>query len=171
VDPRWRGRVTAIARHSLPRFLLLAGVGFAFDLALLTLLHRFTPLPNAASVTIAFWVTYALNFVLNRYFAFHANGRAVGPQLARFVPQVLGDYVLTLTAVLALHAIGLPLTVARIVAGGTNLVFNYALYRWWTFRRRSRLAPPTWVPVPIEARREASSRRPSPVPGRLYHGD
>jgi len=166
VDPRWRGRVTAVSRHSLPRFLLLAAVGFAFDLTLLTLLHWYTPLPNAAAVTIAFWVTYALNFALNRHFAFHADGHAVGPQLARFVPQVLGDYVLTLTAVLALQAIGLPLAVARVVAGGTNLVFNYALYRWWTFRRRSRAAVKPLVTVA----REGSSRSPSPVPGTPYRG-
>ncbi|MDQ7904726.1 GtrA family protein [Phytohabitans sp. ZYX-F-186] len=152
----------------MPRFLLLAGVGFTFDLTLLTLLHRLTPLPNAVSVTLAFWATYALNFALNRHVAFRAHGHAVGPQLARFVPQVLGDYVLTLTAVLALQALGLNLTVARIVAGGTNLVFNYVLYRWWTFRRRPRTAVlPT---VPIEAPREASSRRPSPVPGTPYRG-
>jgi putative flippase GtrA len=132
------------------------------------LLHRFTPLPNAVSVTLAFWVTYALNFALNRHIAFRAHGHAAGPQVARFLPQVLGDYVLTLTAVLALQAIGLNLTVARIAAGGTNLAFNYVLYRWWTFRRRSRtpVPPPT---VAIEAP-EATSRRPSPVPGTPYRG-
>jgi len=168
VGPRWRGRVTAIARHSLPRFLLLAAIGFAFDLALLALLHRLTPLPNAVSVTLAFWATYALNFALNRHFAFHAHGRAVGPQLARFLPQVLGDYVLTLTAVLALQAIGVPLIVARVIAGGTNLVFNYVLYRWWTFRRRTR--PAVLLTVAIEAPRRKSSRQPSPVPEMPYRG-
>lgn len=173
MGPRWRGRVTAVARHSLPRFLLLAAVGFTFDLTLLTLLHRLTSLPNAASVTLAFWATYALNFALNRHFAFHAHGRAVGPQLARFAPQVLGDYVLTLTAVLALQAIGLPLTVARVIAGGTNLVFNYVLYRWWTFRRRGRAAVLPTVAVDavaIEAPRRESSRQPSTVPGTPYRG-
>jgi putative flippase GtrA len=163
----WRGRVTAASRHSLPRFLLLSAVGFAFDLTLLTLLHRLTSLPNAAAVTLAFWATYALNFALNRHIAFGAHGRPMGPQLARFVPQVLGDYGLTLTAVLALQAIGLPLTVARVVAGGTNLVFNYVLYRWWTFRRRSRAAAAP--PVVTEAREE-SSRSLSPVPGTPYRG-
>ncbi|BCB79652.1 hypothetical protein GCM10022251_41110 [Phytohabitans flavus] len=144
-------------------------MGFAFDLGLLTLLHHFTSLPNAASVTIAFWVTYALNFALNRHIAFRAHERSVGPQLARFVPQVLGDYVLTLTAVLALQAIGLNLTVARIVAGGTNLIFNYVLYRWWTFQRRARTAAEP--EATIEESLGESSRSPLPVPGRPYHGD
>ncbi|MDG4826351.1 GtrA family protein [Asanoa sp. WMMD1127] len=123
-------------RHSLTRFLALAGLGFGFDLALLALLDAVTPLPSAATVSIAFWVTYALNFALNRTFAFHADGHGVRGQFARFAPQVLGDYVLTLVGVTALGALGVGLVPARIIAGGTNLVFNYVLYRWWTFRRR-----------------------------------
>ncbi|GAB3513112.1 hypothetical protein GCM10027575_29490 [Phytohabitans suffuscus] len=130
-----RQRLALLSEHPLPRFVALAAVGFAFDLTMLALLNRYTPLPDAATVTLAFWATYALNFVLNRRFAFQADEQAVGPQLARFMPQVLGDYLLTLTGVLALQAIGLPLITARIAAGATNLAFNYTLYRWWTFRR------------------------------------
>jgi putative flippase GtrA len=125
--------VRRLLRHSVTRFLGLAAVGFAFDLTLLGALTRYTQLPTAATVSIAFWVTYALNFTLNRYFAFEAHGRPVGPQLARFVVQVLGDYALTVAGVLALQRLGLPVIPARIVAAGTNLVFNYLLYRFWTF--------------------------------------
>ncbi|WP_203718633.1 GtrA family protein [Asanoa siamensis] len=129
----------------MTRFLALAALGFGFDLTLLAVLDATTPLPPAATVTIAFWLTYALNFALNRTFAFHANGHGVRGQLARFAPQVLGDYVLTVVGVTALGALGLGLVPARIIAGGTNLVFNYVLYRWWTFRRRPE--PP---PAPAE---------------------
>ncbi|MEV4537561.1 GtrA family protein [Asanoa sp. NPDC049518] len=130
-------RIVRLAyRHSVTRFLALAGVGFAFDLTLLAVLDAVTPLPAPATVSIAFWVTYALNFALNRTFAFHASGEGVRGQLARFAPQVLGDYVLTVAGVTALGALGVGLVPARIIAAGTNLVFNYVLYRWWTFRRR-----------------------------------
>ncbi|SNT63542.1 Putative flippase GtrA (transmembrane translocase of bactoprenol-linked glucose) [Asanoa hainanensis] len=133
-------------RHSVTRFLALAGVGFAFDLTLLAVLDAVTPLPPAATVSIAFWVTYALNFALNRAFAFHASGHGVRGQLARFAPQVLGDYVLTVAGVTALGALGIGLVPARIIAGGTNLVFNYVLYRWWTFRHRPE---PETGPAPV----------------------
>lgn len=136
---RWRRRIGVVTRHSLTRYLALAALGFGTDLTLLALLNHFTTLPAFATVTLAFWLTYALNFVLNRRFAFHAEHRALGRQVLRFLPQVTGDYVLTLTAVLALRSLGLNLTVARVVAGGTNLVFNYVLYRWWTFRRARRI--------------------------------
>jgi putative flippase GtrA len=124
------------ARHSLTRFLGLAALGFGFDLGLLAVLAATTPLPAPATVSIAFWVTYALNFALNRTFAFHAGGHGMRGQLARFAPQVLGDYALTVVGVTALGALGVGLVPARVIAGGTNLVFNYVLYRWWTFRRR-----------------------------------
>jgi putative flippase GtrA len=131
--------------HSLTRFLALAGLGFGFDLALLAVLDAVTPLPAPATVTIAFWLTYALNFALNRTFAFRAGGHGVRGQLVRFAPQVLGDYALTVAGVAALGALGVALVPARVVAGGTNLLFNYALYRWWTFRHR-----PAPAPVPPE---------------------
>ncbi|MFG1604968.1 GtrA family protein [Actinoplanes sp. NPDC049265] len=128
-------------RHSLTRYLALAGLGFAVDVGLLALLHRFTPLPSAAVVSIAFWLTYALNFVLNRRLAFHAERGPIGRQLVRFLPQVLLDFVLTLSAVLAFQALGLALPVARIVAAGANLTLNYVLYRWWTFRGTRKTSP------------------------------
>ncbi|GAA1543300.1 hypothetical protein GCM10009827_073680 [Dactylosporangium maewongense] len=130
-----RGRVVSVWRHPLVRFVAFAGLGFGFDVGLLLVLKAATPLPAFACVTIAFWATYAVNFVLNRYFTFDASHRAVGPQVARFVVQVLGDYALTVGAVLGLQALGVHLAVGRVAAGGTTLVFNYVMYRWWTFHR------------------------------------
>ncbi|MET7419703.1 GtrA family protein [Dactylosporangium sp. NPDC005555] len=132
------GRLLVVWRHPVVRFLAFAGLGFGFDVGLLLVLKYSTPLPAFACVTIAFWATYAVNFVLNRYFTFDAGHRAVGPQVARFVVQVLGDYALTVGAVLGLQELGVHLAIARVVAGGCTLVFNYVLYRWWTFRRPAR---------------------------------
>ncbi|GIF47973.1 putative flippase GtrA [Asanoa ferruginea] len=142
------GRASKIYRHSLTRFLALAALGFAFDLSLLAVLHAVTPLPTAATVSIAFWVTYALNFALNRKFAFHAERQSVRGQLVRFAPQVVGDYLLTLIGVTLFGALGMGLVVARVASGGTNLIFNYVLYRWWTFRRRPSASPVS--PPPVE---------------------
>lgn len=141
-----------ILGHSFTRFTGLAAIGFAFDLTLLALLNRFTPLPTAATVSIAFWVTYALNFTLNRYFAFEAHGHdhPVGPQVLRFVVQVLGDYVLTLGGVIALQRLGLNIVLARVGAGGTNLVWNYLLYRFWTFKDAKRADPQEPADRPVE---------------------
>lgn len=128
---RWAERVR---RHSFTRFAVLGLGGLVFDLALLALLVRFTPLPEAAAVTVAFFVTYGLNFALNRRFAFGAEGGHVGGQLTRFAPQLAVDYLLVVAAVEALTALGLGLLAARLLAAATNGAFNYCCYRWWTFR-------------------------------------
>ena len=130
-DASWLSRVY---RHSLTRFLAFSGFGLTFDLTVLALLDFLTPLPRLASVSIAFALTYALNFLLNRHFAFHAGHGAVSGQLGRFLPQVAADYVLVVFGVQLLLLTGMPLLVARVLSAFTNAVLNYCAYRWWTFR-------------------------------------
>ncbi|WP_336924164.1 GtrA family protein [Aquipuribacter sp. SD81] len=129
-----RARLLALYRHSLTRFLAFSAVGLSFDLAVLALLDATTPLPAQASVTVAFALTYALNFALNRWFAFDAAHGHVRGQLRRFLPQVGADYLLVVFGVTVLTALGLPLLLARLLSAFTNAVLNYTAYRWWTFR-------------------------------------
>jgi len=127
-------RLTRVYRHSLTRFLFFSGIGLSFDLTVLLLLQRYTPLPLWVAVTVAFVLTYALNFMLNRWFAFDAAHGHAGAQLRRFLPQVLADYLLVVFAVSLLVWLGLPVIVARTLSATTNAVLNYCAYRWWTFR-------------------------------------
>ncbi|MFC5381281.1 GtrA family protein [Aquipuribacter nitratireducens] len=127
----WLSRVQ---RHSLTRFLAFSAFGLAFDLTVLALLDAFTPLPRLASVAIAFVLTYALNFVLNRWYAFDAAHGHAGAQVSRFLPQVAADFLLVLFGVQLLLLTGMPLLVARVLSASTNAVLNYCAYRWWTFR-------------------------------------
>ncbi|MGF1663793.1 MAG: GtrA family protein [Kineosporiaceae bacterium] len=136
-------------RHSAVRFLFFSGVGYSFDLTVLLLLERAGRLPLLANVTIAFVLTYALNFALNRWFAFHAAHRDLRGQLGRYLPQVTVDYLLTLGGVWLFAAVlGLPLFWARLLAATTNLIFNYTVYRFWTFRRAATVAAPQVPPAP-----------------------
>lgn len=134
-------RLHRLSGHSATRFLAVSTAGYAFDLALLFSLRALTPLPTAALVSIAFWVTYAVVFALNRTFAFRATDGSVRGQLARYLPQVLADFALTLGGVeLFSRALGASLLAARMLAAATNATFNYLAYRWWTFREAG--APP-----------------------------
>lgn len=119
--------------HSFARFALFGALGLAFDVSLLWLLVTTTPLANGVALTVAFVTTYLLNFFLNRRFSFGAKAH-LGTQLARFAPQVGVDYVLTVSAVETFTRLGIALLAARILAGGTNAAFNYAMYRWWVFQ-------------------------------------
>jgi putative flippase GtrA len=140
-------RVHRVYRHSLTRFAAFGALGLAVDLTLLALLHRVTPWPVAVCVTLAFAVTYAMNFALNRRFAFASHGE-VSTEAARFLPQVGLDYLLTVAAVETMTSLGLGLLAARFLAGGTNATFNYCAYRWWTFRRERREPSPDPHPEP-----------------------
>ena len=140
--------------HSFARFALFGALGLAFDVSLLWLLVTTTPLANAVALTVAFVTTYLLNFFLNRRFSFGAKAH-LGTQLARFAPQVGVDYVLTVSAVETFTRLGVALLVARILAGGTNAAFNYAMYRWWVFRP-GHAAGPTRADVPRVSARSNS---------------
>lgn len=155
-----------ISRHSLTRFAVLGGLGLAFDVSLLGLLLTFTPLPDAAALTLAFATTYLLNFFLNRRFAFGAQGH-LGQQLVRFAPQVGIDYLLTISAVEIFTRVGLALLTARILAGGTNAAFNYSMYRWWVFvtPSRPRAEPDAEHHRPADPDRAARSSDPSRAAG------
>jgi len=157
----FRRRLGRLARHSFTRFAVVGAAGYSFDVTLLLGLTAWGVLPRAANVTIAFWVTYALNFVLNRRFAFHADHTGdLRTQLLRYLPQVTVDFLLTLGGVeLFAGVVHLPLFQARLLAAGPNAAFNYTAYRWWTFRRTRPdiAAAPATAPDAAREPRDAST--------------
>src|SRR5437762_3494612 len=80
-----RARWLRVYRHSLTRFAAFGLLGLGIDVTLLGILLRLTSIDGPVAVTIAFAVTYVINFFLNRAFSFAAHG-AVAGQLARFLP-------------------------------------------------------------------------------------
>ena len=142
-------RLTRVWRHSLTRFLLFSAVGLSFDLTVLFLLLQYTAMPLWVAVTVAFALTYALNFMLNRWFAFDAAHGHAGGQLRRFLPQVLADYLLVVFAVSLLVWLGLPDLLARTLSAATNAVLNYCAYRWWTFRDSAARDPQPVAAEPV----------------------
>jgi putative flippase GtrA len=157
---RVRARLADLASRPATRFLAFSALGYAVDLTLLLVLQREGLLPRWANVAVAFWITYGLNFGLNRWFAFHAAHRDLRGQLGRYLPQVLIDFGLTLAGVeLLAGVLGLPLIAARMLAAGTNAAFNYAAYRWWTFsdRRPRAVGPGQPAPGTASAARSAGT--------------
>src|SRR6476660_9925609 len=114
-------------------FVVLNSATFAFDLALLTLLHGGLGIALVVAVTVytcAFALSYALNRVLN--FRSHA---AVVPQFAVYVVVIVVNYLAFILGVSsALAALGVEYHVARIAAGACEAVFIYSAMRWVVFR-------------------------------------
>ncbi len=141
----WR-RTPGPLRRRMPLsfvgFALINGFTFATDLALLALLHRGAGLSYPTAVSIGYAVAFALAFVLNRRFNFHADGPVAG-QVSRWVLVVIVNYVgLVLALGSGLVAVGTPFVLARIVTAGAEAVWMYSTMRWWVFAApRRRPAP------------------------------
>ncbi|GIH14345.1 GtrA family protein [Rugosimonospora africana] len=126
-------------RRVLPRelvgFAILGGFTFLVDLALLSALHAWTGLPEAAEVSIAYLCAFALNFVLNRTLNFRSHAPVAG-QALRYFLVICCDYGLTLGVTTGLTGLGLDFRLARLTAAGCVAVFTYTAARRWVFSRR-----------------------------------
>jgi putative flippase GtrA len=148
------GRVTTVERRSefltslvdrlpprlrrfLPRqlagFAIIGAFTFSLDLALLAALRDRTALPLPMAVSIAYLVTFSLNFVLNRTLNFHSHA-PIGGQVLRYAVVMLGDYLLTVGISTGLTGLGLNFALARVTASFFVAVFTYSASRWWVFK-------------------------------------
>lgn len=134
---RWVARLPDGMARYIPRdmagYAVLGLVTFVIGLLLLLLLHRTTPLPLAAAVLIADGAAWTLNFWLNRTLNFRSRAR-VGPQAARYGLVICGDLAISAGVTTALAGAGVPIPVARIIAGGCITLFGYLSCRFWIFR-------------------------------------
>jgi putative flippase GtrA len=124
------------ARHSATRFLAVGIVSYGFDLGVLAALHSGLGMPLALATTLAFLSTLALNFGLNKAFAFRSRALA-GPAFVRYLILVAVNYATTLIMVTGLAWLGLSYVVAKTLAVVVNAVMNYFAYRHWVFQEKS----------------------------------
>lgn len=136
----WVDRLPHRIRRVLPRelvgFAILGGFTFLVDLAILASLRTWTSLPLPVSVTVAYVLAFALNFVLNRTVNFRSHA-PVGGQALRYAVVIAADYGLTLGVTTGLSALGVDFRLARLLAGACVAIFTYTASRWWVFREKS----------------------------------
>lgn len=129
------GRLQRLVPVTFIGFVTINGFTFAVDLALLALLDGPAGLHHTASLTIAYGIAFSLAFVLNRWLNFRSHG-PLGSQVGGYVVVVLLNFAVLVVGLASLLAsTGLPLIVARVVAGGAEAMWMYAAMRWWVFRR------------------------------------
>ena len=115
-------------------FVVLNSATFAFDRALLTLLHGGLGVALVVAVTVAYACAFTLSYALNRVLNFRSHA-AVGPQFAVYVVVIVVNYLAFILGVSsALAALGVEYHVARIAAGACEAVFIYSAMRWVVFR-------------------------------------
>lgn len=121
--------------RDLAGYAVLGLLTFVVGLVLLLLLDRITPLPLPGAVLLADGAAWTLNFWLNRTLNFRSRAR-VGPEAARYGLVICGDLAISAGVTTLMAGIGLPVLVARIIAGGVITLVGYVTCRFWVFRDR-----------------------------------
>ena len=131
-SPRQR-RIRSILRSSLVRYLVVGGASFAVDAGLLLTLHDGVGWPRLVAASIAFWTALLLNFTLNRIWAFRGH-EDVKVSLARYLTVVGFNYLGSLVILEVGTRLGAALIVAKALATGLTVLWNFLAYRFWVFR-------------------------------------
>jgi len=133
-------RVRRWVPPTLIGFGVINGFTFTVDLVLLTILHQQLGLPRPAALTLGYGTAFTLAFVLNRWLNFRSHS-PVGDQVGRYAVVVALNYTLLVVGLgTGLATLGVPLLLARVMAGVAEALWMYVAMRWWVFRGRPGVA-------------------------------
>jgi putative flippase GtrA len=124
------------------KFALVGALGMVVDLTVLNVLHKVVGLPLLVANTISFTTAVLSNFTWNRLWTFpESRQRSLISQLAQFalvnvVGLAINNLVLWVVFNFLKNFIPDPLdyNLAKIVAIGVVLFWNYGINRLWTYR-------------------------------------
>lgn len=130
-----------LRRSTFPRFIVIGGVGFLVDLAVLELLTRLAGLDPVPARIVSFSIALFVTWALSRFWGFRASRSArVLAEAGRYVAvQLTGGAMNLLTYAAALHlvpALAGALIVPLILGSAVGLTINYAGARLLVFRGR-----------------------------------
>jgi putative flippase GtrA len=117
------------------RFVAVGAVATGLQYAILVALVRWAGWNAVAASTLGFAISMWLNYLLNRRYTF-ASDRPHAQALPRFVATALCGLGLTAAGMYVLTG---PLRVdyllAQVIVTVAVTAWNFALNRWWSFRR------------------------------------
>lgn len=135
-EPR-RGPIARVWSSSAVRYLVVGGVAFLIDVGLLALLHDIFGVALAIATPVAFLLSFAVTYVLQRTFTFRSSA-GIGPSAIKYTALVAFNTLATTGIVSLAPALGLPWIVGKVVAVGSTTVWNYFCYQYWIFPRDRR---------------------------------
>lgn len=117
------------------RYVVVGGAAFIIDISLLALFYEVLHIPLAVSTPMAFLLSFAITFLLQRTIAFGSQGK-LASSAVRYTILVAANTVATTAIVTSAAALGLPWELGKVIAVGSTTVWNYFAYRHWIFRTR-----------------------------------
>jgi putative flippase GtrA len=117
------------------RFGLVGVVNTAIDFGAFVLLHRLVDLAPLVANTLAFVIAVTNSYFMNRHWTFrqHQRNLSLGHYL-HFVAVNTGGLLMGTLAIILLHGM-MPVEVAKIIAAGFTLIFNFTASKYFVFRR------------------------------------
>lgn len=130
-------RIRELSRHSAVRYVLAGGVAFLVDLGLLALFHQVFGWPTWLAAGLAFVISFAFTYTIQRYFTFGSQAPH-GPALLKYAALVAFNTVATAAIVGLIDLTPAGWVVGKVVATLVTTVWNYFAYRYWVFAGRRR---------------------------------
>ncbi len=118
-------------KTKLLRYILVGGVSYLLEMAVLYGMHDIAGINSLVSVTVSFWIGFAVAFVLQKYIAFQNNDRekqVIVRQLVLYSLLVGFNYVFTL-GVVALLSPYISVLLCRTFAIFVVTLWNFLLYQ------------------------------------------
>ncbi len=115
------------------RFGLVGVINTAVDFAVFVLLYRLTGIDPLLCNGIAFLVAVTNSYLFNHHWTFRQSGRPLSfAAYVRFVALNAGGLVIGTIAILLLGGL-VPLEIAKLVAAGITLIWNYTCSKLFIF--------------------------------------
>jgi len=113
--------------------LIIGVLSFIVDAGTLFLTHGVLKIWLPLATTLAYGLSFVVNFGLNRRWAFGSTGALTG-QAARYIALVGVNFLITLAMVNGIAALGVSYLLAKVLATAVIAGVNYLAYRNWIFR-------------------------------------
>lgn len=124
--------VRALWAHGAVRYLLVGGLCFLADVAILWVLHTGFGVPLAVATPVAFLLSFVVTYSAQRLLAFRSESR-VAPSVFRYTVLVAFNTLATTGIVWAVDAIGWHWFVGKVIAVTATTLWNFFAYKHWVF--------------------------------------
>jgi len=119
----------AVSSKSFRRYIFVGISTVALDFLLLILLRSKFSSGLLSAVSIAYWISIAYNFSINRYWSFEASEGMVPRQLFLYGLLLIFNYSVTLGVIWGIESVGISEYIAKLVALSFTITWTYIFYK------------------------------------------
>ncbi len=118
-----------VRSRSFKRYLFVGFSTVAIDYTLLVVFRMVFSSGLVYSVTIAYWMSIAYNFLLNRHWSFGAGGGMVPRQVVLYSLLLIFNYLVTIGVVWGLGVFGASEYISKVFALALTISWTYVFYK------------------------------------------